>query len=130
MNKLRNFMLGRYGVDKLNFVLLICSILISAIASILNFEIGLFLSYIPLIWCFYRTFSRNIYKRANENQVFLSKYGPLEQKAIASIKLLIGTKTHKYYKCSKCKQTIRVPRGKGKICISCPKCRNEFIKNT
>jgi ribosomal protein L37AE/L43A len=53
------------------------------------------------------------------------------KRSLTNLKLsLVGTKTHKYYRCTHCRQLIRVPRGKGKICISCPKCRTEFIKRT
>ncbi len=130
MNRLRSFMIGRYGVDKLNLFLLIVTTIASVICNIFQFELGMFLIYIPIIWCIFRMFSRDIYKRSSENQWFLNRYYPLEKQAIAIIHLLVGTKTHRYYKCPNCKQTIRVPRGRGKICITCSKCKNEFIKKS
>ncbi len=130
MDKIRKFMIGRYGGDKLSFVLLIGAMLLSFVSSILGFELGMILSYVPSIWGIFRVFSKNIYKRAEENRKFLRVYAPIERKVVESFKLLIGTKTHKHYRCAKCKQIIRIPRGRGKLCITCPKCKHEFIKNT
>jgi ribosomal protein L37AE/L43A len=66
----------------------------------------------------FRTLSRNTYKRYQENRKFLA----LQQR--------IKDRDHRYFSCPRCKQTVRVPRGKGKIAISCPKCKEKFIKKT
>ena len=39
-------------------------------------------------------------------------------------------KIYRFYKCPQCRQRVRVPKGKGRICITCPKCRAEFIKKS
>ena len=66
----------------------------------------------------FRTLSRNTYKRYRENR----KYLMLLQR--------IKDREHRYYDCPKCRQQVRVPRGKGKIAITCPKCKEKFIKKT
>jgi hypothetical protein len=76
------------------------------------------LSYVFLILALVRCFSRNTYKRYNENRRFSLL---LDQ---------IKDRNNRYYSCPKCRQTVRVPRGKGKIAITCPKCREKFIKKT
>lgn len=130
MNWLRNFMIGRYGVDKLNTVLLVLSIVLTFISSITNITILLYLSYIPLILCIYRIFSRNTNARIQENYKFLKFYNPIESFVKKKLNILKGSKTHKYFECPNCKQTVRVPKGKGKVTITCPKCNTKFTKNT
>lgn len=125
--KLQMFMRGRNGMNSLgrfcvysSLILILLSGLLlrlPALASIVN-SAGLLL----LIYGYFRIFSRNIPKRYEENRRFQKKLQLLSRAA--------GDKTHKYYKCSACGQTIRVPKGKGKIQITCPKCKNTFIKKT
>ena len=127
MNWLKKFMVGRYGTDKLGIALLISSVIFSLIGSIVDLQVLIFISYIPLIWCIFRIFSKNIHARVNENNKFLNLYTPLKYSIKEKIKLIFGTKTHKYYRCKKCGQIIRIPRGKGKIEVTCPKCKHRFI---
>lgn len=119
----RNFMLGRYGSDKLNVVLLVGGIVLMLLGSILGKTAawaGVFtlLSYLVLIWCIFRMYSRNIDARRRENAAFLNFFNHMKGKE------------HRYYRCPKCHQTVRVPRGRGKINIRCPKCGEQFIKTT
>jgi hypothetical protein len=88
------------------------------------------LSYIPLVYAFVRILSKNIAKRSQENMMYCRFAGMVKNRLQQIMLMIVGTKTHKYYKCSKCSQTIRIPRGKGKICITCPKCKREFVKRT
>ena len=116
---MRQFMTGRYGgADQLNMtVLVICLILILA-GSIFKLPWLTLLAYIPTGWTLYRCFSKNPYKRYEENRCFLQFWDRLKDRQ------------HRYYKCPKCRQQVRVPRGKGKIYITCPKCQEKFIKKT
>lgn len=130
MNGLRRFMYGRYGVDQFSRALIILALILSVIVSFSRNSLLLLVAYIPLVYAIFRTLSKNINKRMQENVVYC-RYAEKVKHRIQSIKLsLVGTKTHKYYRCTRCKQTIRVPRGKGKICITCPKCKTEFIRRT
>lgn len=112
------FMAGRYGMDKLNSVLLWTSVILVFVAMFMPWvmlRLGLtVLSYLIMGWAVYRTFSRQTYKRYQENCRFLR----------------LMDRKHRYFDCPRCHQTIRVPRGKGKIAITCPKCREKFIKRT
>ena len=119
----RNFMLGRYGSDKLNVALLVSGIVLMLLGSILGkfaTWAGVFtlLSYLVLVWCMFRMYSRNIDARRRENAAFLNFFSHMKDKE------------HRYYRCPKCHQTVRVPRGRGKINIRCPKCGEQFIKTT
>jgi ribosomal protein L37AE/L43A len=120
--KLQRFMAGRYGTDRLNMTILgvgLAACLISAFFR--NPLVNLILtalSYGLMIWAITRTLSRNVYKRYQENRKFLQFFDRLRDRQ------------HRYYDCPKCRQVVRVPRGKGKISITCPKCREKFIRKT
>ncbi len=119
----RNFMIGRYGSDKLNTHLLIAGIGLMLVGSILGKRVPLaswcsLLSYVPLFWCIFRMYSRNIEARRRENSAYVNFFNRMRDKE------------HRYFRCPRCHQTVRVPRGRGKINIRCPKCSERFIKTT
>ena len=120
--KFRNFMGGRYGTDKLNMVILSAGLVACLISAFFDSpQINLLLtgvSYGLMIWALCRSFSRNTYKRYQENRKFLQFFDRLKDRQ------------HRYYDCPKCRQVVRVPRGKGKIAITCPKCKERFVKKT
>lgn len=130
MNQLRRFMYGRYGVDQYSRAVIIFGLVISLIASFTRIPAIMFLSYIPIVYAFFRILSKNVQKRARENFVYCEIIRKLKVKLNNFKLLIIGTKTHKYFRCKSCKQMIRIPRGKGKVSISCPKCRKEFVSRT
>lgn len=119
---LRHFMLGRYGGDKLNMAILCVAAVSGILAAFLGnsgFKILFLLaSYGLMFWAIFRSLSRNTYKRYQENR----KYLQFLQK--------IKDKDHRYFTCPRCRQPVRVPRGKGKISITCPKCGEKFIRKT
>lgn len=121
-NAFRQFMQGRYGTDKLNMVILGAGLAVCLINMFLPLPaINLLLtmvSYGLMGWAIFRCLSRNTYARYRENRKYLML---LEQ---------FKDKEHRYYDCPRCRQQIRVPRGKGKISITCPKCKEKFIKKT
>ena len=115
-------MMGRYGTDKLNMVILGAGLVASLISMFFRFapvNLALTLiSYVLMGWAIFRCLSRNTYKRYQENR----KYLMFLQK--------IKDREHRYYDCPRCRQQVRVPRGKGKIAITCPKCKEKFIRKT
>lgn len=119
---LRHFMLGRYGTDKLNNAILGAGVVLCLLVMFIRQPVlvGILtaLSYALMFWAISRMFSRNTYKRYQENRRYLRF---LEQ---------IKDREHRYFSCPRCHQPVRVPRGKGKIAISCPKCKEKFIKKT
>lgn len=118
----RSFMAGRYGTDKLNMVILCTGLAASLLSTFLRGgRLGLIfwaLSYVLMLWAIFRSLSRNVYKRYQENHKFLQTVDRLKDRR------------NRYFDCPKCRQTVRVPRGKGKIAITCPKCREKFIRKT
>lgn len=130
MNQIRRFMYGRYGFDQYSSTLVFISLILSVIATFTRFTPLFFISYVPLVYAIYRILSKNIAKRSHENLVFFNLVTSIRNKFKNFKLVLVGTKTHKYYRCDRCKQIIRVPRGKGKISITCPKCKAEFVRRT
>ena len=118
----RHFMLGRYGTDKLNLAILTTGLILSLVTIFFpNPYLDLVLSamsYGLMIWAIFRCLSRNTYKRYQENRKYLRF---MEQRK---------DKKNRYFDCPRCRQTVRVPRGKGKIEITCPKCKEKFIKKS
>lgn len=130
MNWLRKFMLGRYGGDQLSIYLLVLSMVLTLIGKFVGIAALSTVGYIPLLAAGYRTLSKDIRKRSKENYKFTIFISPIYSRLKKVQSRIKGSKTHKYYKCSKCKTMLRVPKGKGKIKITCPKCKDKFIKNT
>lgn len=133
-DKISRFMMGRYGTDALSKALLILAIILYVLNLLIpNTTVSSGLSYISLlaiVFCYYRMFSKNVYKRANENQKYLYKTAGIRRAFDTYKRQAKDMKTHRVYKCPNCKQKIRVPRGKGRISIHCPKCHTDFIKKS
>ncbi len=127
--KLSRFMMGRYGVDDLGRVTLYISLGLLILSLIFRYNILYVLAVLMLVVCYFRMFSKNVSKRYGENQKFLAWKTKVTGRFSAA-KRHRADKEHCYFKCPSCHQTVRVPRGKGKISISCPKCGAEFIKRT
>lgn len=127
---MRRFMSGRYGTDQLNFFLLFAALALSLINGILSavFAQSTAYSYVylALTLCIYallglaifRMFSRSIYQRQRENRRLLNFWTRLRDRK------------NRYFRCPNCRQTVRVPRHRGKINIRCPKCGEKFIRKT
>ncbi len=129
-NWLRNFMIGRYGPDQLYIALFIGAVLFGLLAVIPWLSFFTIISYALLIYAIFRMLSRNIAKRRRENDIFLRYWWPLRYKIKARIERFKSRKTHKFFKCPGCKNILRVPKGKGKIQITCPKCGERFERRT
>ena len=122
---LQRAMAGRYGSDQLNMAILVGALLLSLIGSITRVPILTLLAWAPLIWATVRMLSRNTSRRYEENRRFLA----LWYKVSTWWKRLFD-KNYRYFRCPKCHQVVRVPKGKGKISITCPKCGEKFIHKT
>ena len=127
-DRINRFLQGRYGVDDLNKFLMILTIVVVAVSLFIRIPgvslgISVFM-WLMLILIYFRMFSRNVSRRYAENLKYLQIRNKLFHRN--------GTtdRYHKIYLCPSCRQKIRVPKGRGKICITCPSCRREFIKRT
>ena len=128
--KLRQFMIGRYGTDGLNQFLSIASLVLLLIAIISRVNLFTYLGAALLIFCYYRTFSRNISKRTEENYKFYTLKDRVDNKFKGWKEQWANRKVYHYYRCPQCRQKLRVPRGRGRIQISCPRCGTQFTKQS
>ncbi len=124
------FMNGRYGADQLSrFMLGLC--IVCLVINIFTREQAVYvLALVILGVCYFRMFSRNYAKRSAENQRYLDATRGARTWFQRRKNRLIQSKDYHIYKCPSCGQKIRIPRGKGRICITCPKCRHEFEKKS
>lgn len=147
--RLYRFMQGRNGFDAFSRFLTFVSLAVMLISSFTGFRITYYIGIAVFVWGYFRVFSRNIYRRSAEN----SKYLAIAGKVKGFFGRLFGrggfprgsyrsgcgsyynpkdvyTPEYKIFKCPDCRQKLRVPKGKGKIQISCRRCGRTFIKRT
>ena len=134
-DKFYRFMQGRYGVDQfakftmgVALVSIVLAIFVntgSSAGSLLDM-----LGLVAIVYTYFRIFSRNISKRAPENQKYLSATAKLRQRLNKEKNMMKQRKDYHIYTCPSCGQKVRIPRGKGKIEISCPKCHSKFVKRS
>ena len=130
LNWFRRVMYGRYGTDDLGIFLILAGMLTALVSAVTGWWIVRLLSYFLYIFCLYRMFSKNIYRRQKENAYFLQAVQPVKRWFKLQSKKFGDRKDFRYFTCPKCRQKVRVPKGKGKIRIICPKCKEEFIRKT
>ena len=131
--KLQRFMYGRYGSDELSKAMLIAMLVCAVLTWFTNGGLDTVLSvamWALLIYSYVRMFSKNHGKRWAENQKYLSFKNRILGRINKEKNYAQQRKTHRIYSCPGCKQKIRVPKGKGRIEISCPKCKTKFIKRS
>ncbi len=131
-NRVSRAMIGRYGMDELSVALIFVSIVLMVVSYFPKVRFLYIPAILILFWSYFRCFSRNIVKRSRERDVFMRCKGKLQN--ILWIRLLKrkikDRKHYKYYRCPGCKALIRVPKGKGRIAITCTRCRHEIIRKT
>jgi predicted membrane protein len=128
--KFRQFMAGRYGTDALNQFLNIAALVLLVLALLTRVSLFSLLAFVLLALCYYRTFSRNISKRTEENYKFYTAKERAGNRLNTYKGMWANRKQYHYYRCPQCHQKLRVPRGRGRIQISCPRCGNQFIKKS
>jgi len=125
-----NFMMGRYGIDHLTKAMLIAGILLTFFGDALEWSLFTLLSYVMFFGCVYRTTSKNITARQTENRKFLQYYNPAKSWMTNKISIAKSNKNYKYFKCPNCSQQLRVPKGRGKISVTCSKCNKKFLQKS
>jgi len=120
--KFARFMVGRYGVDQLYIASAILFIVLQVVQLFVRSPFLSVLIFGLVIWTFYRAFSKNIYARRKENQIFLKFTRAVKAKGKLFIRRIRDIGSYRYRKCSACHTTLRLPRKRGQHKVRCPKC--------
>ena len=136
-NAITRFMYGRNGVDALNRALLWVYVLVCLIRTVvaagLRSRVGAAVCdvalWVLMLLIFFRMFSKNLYKRRQENQKWVNWWWSVKNRG-AGARARHADKEHRYFKCPNCGQQLRVPRGKGKVTITCRNCGVSFDEKT
>ena len=123
-------MQGRYGVDSLSRFLSIVLLAIIILGMFIRIPLSGTITLVIIVILYWRMFSRNIPKRYEENQKFLQIRDKLLGRFSDFGSNMSQMKDYHIYKCPRCNQKIRIPRGKGHIMVRCPKCGYEFHKKS
>lgn len=121
--KIQVFMRGRNGVDEFAKMTVYASLAVYVIAMLCNSSLLHFVAFWAMVYAIFRTCSKNLYVRREENRKFVTWMETTRIK-------MAQRKDYKIFKCKGCGRTIRVPRGKGKIEVTCPMCGNKTIHRT
>ena len=127
-DRLIRFMTGRYGVDDLGKATLIGAIVLLVLAMLFGSSLLNFLALSLFVYAYFRILSTTISARHGANQTDLQ----LKPQIMGGFRgqSMGADRTVRIFRCPTCGQKVRVPRGKGKISIHCPKCNTDFIKRT
>ena len=128
--KLMRFMQGRNGFDQFSQFLNMVVLVIFVLSLFIKWAPLYYMGIAVLIYMYFRVFSKNIPKRYAENQKFCNMRYDFSIKKNKMKKEWEQRKIYRFYRCPMCKQKVRVPKGRGKICITCPKCREEFVRRS
>ncbi len=124
-NAIQRFMYGRYGTDQFGQFLFGTAVVLTILNLLLHSSLLLLLADVVIFYALFRMLSRNTYKRREENAKFLKKANPAI-KWLRMQQTIRKDKDHRYFKCPNCSQYLRVPRGKGKITVTCRSCGASF----
>lgn len=134
MNWLQKFFYGRHGVDQFTLFLIFTALVLNCVAIFMPVYAASLvlqlLSWACLLYGLFRMLSRKHDKRVAENEAFRLAVKPVTAFASTLRLRWRDRKVCRYYRCPQCHATLRVPRGKGKIEITCPACKHSFIKKT
>lgn len=123
-------MQGRYGVDAFSKGIMGLAVVTMVLTMFTRNQILNVITLAAIILVYFRMLSRNIPKRYQENQAYLRRTSRIRIWFSRKKSEFAQRKTYHFFRCPKCRQKVRVPRGKGRIAIRCPKCGEEFIKNS
>lgn len=123
-------MAGRYGYDELSRAMSIIALICLLVAMFTGWPLLSTVALILWVWALIRSYSKNISKRQLERQSYLRLTGRIKSWFGTKKRAWSERKTHCYFKCPNCKKTLRVPKGKGKIKITCPECKTQITKKT
>ncbi len=122
------FMSGRYGADQLSYAMVILALVMTVVGALSGLGLLTLMADALLIVMFVRMLSKDRYRRAHENQVYLEKTQNVRRAVTEWMNRVKNSKKYRYFTCPKCKSRLRVPRGVGSVTITCKSCGNKFDK--
>ena len=125
---LMRFFYGRRGLDELGIASYITGLLLYFVSLFTGSAIIYYISFTLWIWGLFRMLSKNLVKRAKENEWFLKWYRPIGKKISQARVRFKNRKIYKYYRCPKCKCWLKLPRGIGEKTVTCGSCGAVFKK--
>ena len=128
--KFQNFMSGRYGVDDFSKALLYATLALCLVSLFTRNRMLNLLLTAGLVFIYYRMFSKNYSRRYQENLWYLRQKDKVMHFFRRQNSRAQQRKTHRIYTCPQCRQKIRIPKGHGKVQITCPQCKTAFIKRS
>ena len=123
-------MAGRYGTDQLSFAMFIAALILNVISSLTGVILISSISAAVIVLGIFRILSRNIERRRAENMTFMRLWNKVRNYFRRQVDKLRQSRTFRFFKCPACKNNLRVPKGQGKIYVTCPRCGERFIKKT
>lgn len=153
---MQNFMKDRYGVDDLSSALGVIGVVLAFIGVVFNLQQVSWIAILVLVLALVRAFSKNFDARRSENDAFRrimaripgvgkrfsgsSSYSThrdtssnssaaasnVKRQARTAKKMWKERKTKAFLKCPTCGTMLSVPKGKGKIIVTCPKCHTRM----
>jgi DNA-directed RNA polymerase subunit RPC12/RpoP len=128
--RLRRLMQGRYGVDELSKMMVYASFVVMLVGSFAKNPYINLAGFMIIIYSYSRIFSKNQRLRSAQNLKYMQLRDSFLRKISNQIQIMKLSKTYRVYSCPGCKQLVRVPKGKGKVEVKCPKCGTRFSKNS
>ncbi len=125
---LPGWMRGRYGVDQLGRVTSTASLVCLLLTLVPRLGFLLYVGVALLALSYWRMLSRNVAGRYRENATYLAYLGRLRRRWDRVKARTAGRRTHHFLRCSGCGAEMKVPRGKGKVRITCPSCKTQFVR--
>ena len=122
---LSRFMVGRYGGDQLNLFLIVLYLVLYVLFLFIRVLLLELIGTVVLAVSLFRSLSRNVERRREENARFLQMVRPV-RRWWTTFRARAQDKEHRYFKCPNCGQNMRVPRGKGRITVHCRTCGAAF----
>ncbi|MBQ7338114.1 MAG: hypothetical protein IJW40_06635 [Clostridia bacterium] len=127
-SRMQRFMYGRYGSDELTLFLMGTALVFLLLSWVL--WVFYFVGAALLIWATFRSLSRNVAARQRERNRYLRLIAKPKNFFKLQKNKFRDRKTHKYFHCTHCRAILRVPKGKGTLDVTCPRCHKITVKKT
>jgi hypothetical protein len=138
--RMQQWMMGRNGSDDLGraclwtAIVLMLASLVAGFATAYAANVLSWLAFIFIVYSFFRMMSKNTAARQKENRAWVKQWTkivtPLRRFRSRCAEWKKYHKEYRIYTCEKCGQSLRVPKGKGKVKVTCPKCKASFVKKS